>query len=227
MCGRFSLNADPTQLKKLFPWLTIPEDMQPRYNVAPTQPVAAVPNDGKNQLDYFVWGLIPSWSKDPKMGSRMINARSETVDEKPSFRSAFKRRRCLILADGFYEWKRTSGSKTPMYIKLKSDNTFALAGLWEIWHAQDGSEIRSCTILTSEPNELLRNIHNRMPVILPEKHYQFWLDTGEPDGDALKAVLKPFPADEMMAYPVSKTVNNPANDVPACIEPLKDTLQLP
>lgn len=227
MCGRFSLNADPTQLKKLFPWLTIPEDMQPRYNVAPTQPVAAVPNDGKNQLDYFVWGLIPSWSKDPKMGSRMINARSETVDEKPSFRSAFKRRRCLILADGFYEWKRTSGSKIPMYIKLKSDNTFALAGLWEIWHAQDGSEIRSCTILTSEPNELLRNIHNRMPVILPEKHYQFWLDTGEPDGDALKAVLKPFPADEMMAYPVSKTVNNPANDVPACIEPLKDTLQLP
>ncbi len=228
MCGRFSLNADPTQLKKMFPWLTIPDEMQPRYNVAPSQPVSVVPNDGQNKLDFFVWGLIPSWAKDPKMGSRMINARSETVDQKPSFRAAFRRRRCLVLADGFYEWKRTPGtkSKTPMYIKLKSNDTFALAGLWEIWHSNDGSEIRSCTIITTEPNEYLRDIHNRMPVILPREAYQFWLDPGEPDTGELKALLQPYPADQMAAFPVSKTVNNPANDVATCIEPIESTSHL-
>lgn len=228
MCGRFSLNADPTQLKKMFPWLTIPDEMQPRYNVAPTQPVAVVPNDGQDKLDFFVWGLIPSWAKDPQMGSRMINARSETVDEKPSFRAGFRRRRCLVLADGFYEWKRTPGtkSKTPMYISMKSKDTFALAGLWEIWHAKDGSEVRSCTIITTEPNDFLKEIHNRMPVILPPDTYRFWLDTGEPDTAELKALLKPFPSEGMTAYPVSKAVNNPANDVPACIQPIESASTL-
>jgi putative SOS response-associated peptidase YedK len=162
MCGRFSLNADPTQLKKMFPWLNVPDNLEPRYNVAPSQPVAVVPNDGENRLDFFIWGLIPSWAKDPKIGNRMINARAETVDQKSSFKAAFRRRRCLVLADGFYEWKRepTTKTKIPMYVKLKSSSPFGMAGLWEIWHNGNGSEVRSCTIITTEPNELLSEIHN-------------------------------------------------------------------
>ena len=221
MCGRFSLTADPDQLRKIFPWLTVPDELQPRYNVAPSQPVAAVPNDGKNQLDFFVWGLIPFWAKDSKIGSRMINARAETVDQKPSFKAPFRRRRCLIPTNGFYEWQRQPGSKTktPMYVTLDSGKPFFLAGLWETWQSSDGSEIPSCTIITCEPNELIREIHNRMPVILPEEYYQLWLDPGEPDLNQIKTLLRPYPAENMSAYPVSKLVNNPANDTVACIQP--------
>ncbi len=205
----------------MFPWLNVPDNLEPRYNVAPSQPVAVVPNDGENQLDFFVWGLIPSWAKDPKIGYRMINARAETVDQKPSFKAAFRRRRCLVLADGFFEWKRDPGSKskTPMYIKLKSGDPFGMAGLWEIWHNGDGSEVRSCTIITTEPNELLSEIHDRMPVILPEERYQLWLTPDECDPAELKPLLIPFASDQMMVYPVSRLVNNPANDVAACLEP--------
>lgn len=206
----------------MFPWLNVPDNMEARYNVAPTQPVAVVPNDGENRLDFFIWGLIPSWAKDPKIGSRMINARAETVDQKPSFKAAFRRRRCLVLADGFYEWKQEPGSKakTPMYIKLKSGDPFGMAGLWEIWHNGDGSEIRSCTIITTEPNERLAEIHNRMPVILPEEQHRRWLKPDEGDPNELKSLLIPYASDKMTAYPVSRLVNNPANDVPACIEPV-------
>lgn len=222
MCGRFSLTADPNQLRKAFPWLNIPEGPLPRYNVAPSQPVAVVPNDGKDRLDFFLWGLIPSWAKDPKMGNRMINARSETLAQKPSFRAAFRRRRCLIPADGFYEWKREPGeqSKTPIYIKLESGKPFSFAGLWENWQSPDGSLIRSCTIITTQPNDFMNDIHNRMPVILPEETYTLWLDPGEPDLDQLQAVLQPYSGTDLSAYPVSKVVNNPANDNPACIEPI-------
>lgn len=205
----------------MFPWLNVPDNLEPRYNVAPSQPVAVVPNDGENRLDFFVWGLIPSWAKDPKIGYRMINARAETVDQKPSYKAAFRRRRCLVLADGFFEWKRDPGSKskTPMYIKLKSGDPFGMAGLWEIWHNGDGSEVRSCTIITTESNELLSEIHDRMPVILPEERYQLWLNPDECDPAELKPLLIPYFSDQMMAYPVSRLVNNPANDVAACLEP--------
>jgi putative SOS response-associated peptidase YedK len=222
MCGRFTLTADPNQLRETFEWLNVPQEISPRYNVAPTQPVAVVANDGKNQLDFYVWGLIPSWAKDPEIGNRMINARAETITEKPAFRNAFRRRRCLILADGFYEWQKVPGqnTKTPMYIHLKSKGPFAFAGLWESWNSEDGSNILSCTIITTEPNALMQPIHNRMPVILPKEDYAFWLSPGEADLHQLQALLKPYDAGQMAAYPVSRLVNSPANDTPANIKPL-------
>ena len=222
MCGRFSLVADPDELREAFPWLNIPMTMTPHYNVAPSQPVAVIPNDGKNQLDFYVWGLIPSWAKDPNIGNRMINARAETLTEKPSFRAAFRRRRCLIPADGFYEWRAEPGKKvkTPMYVRLKSGKPFAFAGIWENWNSPDGSTILSCTIITTAPNQLVKEIHNRMPVILPEPDYSLWLEPGEADPEKLKGLLQPYPAEDMMAYPVSTLVNSPANDLPACIEPV-------
>jgi putative SOS response-associated peptidase YedK len=221
MCGRFTLTTDPGQLQESFPWLSIPNGITPRYNIAPTQPVAVVPNDGKNRLDFFNWGLIPSWAKDPSIGNKMINARAETLQEKPSFRSAFRRRRCLILADGFFEWRQDAGakSKTPMYIRLKSERPFALAGLWERWDSPDGSKILSCTIITTEPNALMQPIHNRMPVILPESAYPAWLAPGEADPAALQPLLAPFSAEAMLAYPISRLVNSPENDIPEVIRP--------
>jgi len=219
MCGRFTLTADMNELQAAFPWVEIPPEMQPRYNITPSQPVGSVPNDGKNKLDFFVWGLIPSWAKDPTIGNRMINARAETMAQKPSFRSAFHRRRCLILADGFYEWRKDNG-KTPYYIHLESRQPFAFAGLWDTWQSKDGSEIRSCTIITTSPNELMATIHNRMPVILPAEAYPIWLDPQNQDTRQLTDMLAPYPAAQMAAYPVSKTVNNPKTDLPACILPL-------
>jgi len=221
MCGRFTLTADISTLQDSFPFVHMPEgmqgDMQPRYNIAPTQPVAVVPNDGKNQLDFFVWGLIPSWAKDPSIGSRMINARAETLQEKPSFRNAFRRRRCLVLADGFYEWRQDGGRKTPMYIHLVSGKPFAFAGLWESWNAPDASNVLSCTIITTQPNDLMASIHNRMPVILPETAYPLWLEAGEQDVRRFVELLKPFPSEQMQAYPVSPLVNSPKNDQPNLI----------
>ena len=222
MCGRFTLTVDPGQLQESFPWAAIPDEFPPRFNIAPTQPVAVIPNDGQNRMDFFVWGLIPSWAKDKDIGNRLINARAETLAEKPAFRSAFKRRRCLILADGFYEWRLEAGkkSKTPMYIQLISKQPFAFAGLWEIWNPSDGSEIRSCTIITTQPHRMMEEIHNRMPVILAPKDYQQWLAPEEKEAGSLAHLLMPYPADEMKAYPVSRLVNSPNNDQPDCILPV-------
>lgn len=222
MCGRYSLTVDAISIQKIFPWLELPsEKFSPRYNIAPSQPIAVVPNDGRNQLDFFIWGLIPSWAKDPKIGSRMINARGETLGEKPSFRSAFKRRRCLILADGFFEWVKMPGekTKTPHYIQMKSQETFAFAGLWETWWAPDGSEVKTSTIITTEPNPMLSNIHNRMPVILPKESHQLWLSQGEKSVSELQHLLTAYPEEEMIHYPVSKIVNSPYNDVLDCVLP--------
>jgi len=221
MCGRFTLTITPEQLQEAIPGLITPTGMAPRYNIAPSQPVAVVPNDGLNKLDFYIWGLIPSWAKDPSIGSRMINARGETLVEKPSFRSAFRRRRCLIPADGFYEWMQNPGSKskTPMYIKLKSGEPFALAGLWENWNAPDGSNILSCTIITTTPNALLEPIHNRMPVILPREAYARWLEPNEVNPAQLQELIQPYPAEAMTAYAVSSLVNRPENDLAACIQP--------
>ncbi len=222
MCGRFTLTVDTGQLQETFSWLNISGDIKPRYNIAPSQPIAVVPNDGKKRLDFFVWGLIPSWAKDPQIGTRLINARSETLAQKPSFRAAYRRRRCLVLADGFYEWRKEPGSKskTPMYIQMESRDPFAFAGLWESWHSSDGSEVLSCTIITTEPNSLLKRIHNRMPVILPRDGYNRWLDPEEREPAQLVDLLQPYPAEEMIAYPVSRLVNSPNNENPACIQPL-------
>jgi putative SOS response-associated peptidase YedK len=221
MCGRFTLAVDTSSLQTAFPWLKISGEMTPRYNVAPTQPVAVVANTGKNELDFFLWGLIPSWAKDPKIGSKLINARSETLAEKPSFRSAYKRRRCLIFSDGFYEWRAEpqGRGKTPMYIHMKSGEPFAFAGLWESWHSPLGDLIRSCTIITTQANDLLAPIHHRMPVILPADDYDRWLDPAERSHADLGDLLKPYPGDLMETYPVSKLVNSPANDSPECVVP--------
>jgi putative SOS response-associated peptidase YedK len=222
MCGRFTLAVDPGRLRDAFPETSVPADLPQRYNVAPTQPVAVIPNDGKNRVDFFLWGLIPSWAKDPGIGSRMINARAETLAEKPAFRTAFRRRRCLVLADGFYEWRQEPGrtTKTPMYVQLKSKEPFGFAGLWEIWQNGDGSEIRSCTIITTSPNRLMEEIHNRMPVILPREAHSIWLSPDELSPKELRPLLGPYPDEEMSAYPVSRMVNSPQNDVPECILPL-------
>ena len=221
MCGRFTLTVDPAELQETFSGYTFPTQFAPRFNIAPTQPVLAIPNDGKKRADFFIWGLIPSWAKDPSVGNRLINARGETLAEKPSFRGGYKYKRCLILADGFYEWKKQPGSKAkvPYFIHMKNRQPFAFAGLWDEWNSTDGSLIRSCTIVTIEPNELMASLHNRMPVILPADAYAQWLEYSLQTPEKLQAFIKPYPAAEMAAYPVSTLVNNPKNDLAECVVP--------
>jgi putative SOS response-associated peptidase YedK len=221
MCGRFTLTIDPDHLQEAFPWAVIPDDIYPRYNIAPSQPIAVIPNTGENTVAMYKWGLIPSWAKDPEIGNKMINARAESLAEKPSFRNAFRRRRCLILADGFYEWKQIPGSKSkqPVFIKLTNDRPFAFAGLWELWSSPDGSEIRSCTIITTEPNSLIKSIHNRMPAILIPESYKQWLATEEQPADKLNKLIISYPSEEMIAYPVSRLVNKPDYDSSDLIKP--------
>jgi putative SOS response-associated peptidase YedK len=228
MCGRFALISPGDSLQAAFAVEQTHLDLAqigPRYNIAPTQPVLAVrlaasgslaTNGRQRELTLLRWGLVPSWSQDSKMGARLINARSETVAEKPAFRAAFKRRRCLIPADGFYEWQKTDSGKQPMYIHLRDERPFALAGLWEIWQGADGSELETCTILTTSPNELMEPIHNRMPVILDPADYDEWLHA-DPKPETGLHLLRPYPADEMAAYPVSAWVNSPAHDDPDCL----------
>ncbi|MCK6626420.1 MAG: SOS response-associated peptidase [Anaerolineae bacterium] len=219
MCGRYTLATNTQKLAESFSGFEVPAELPPRYNVAPTQPIAVVANNGQHKVEFFQWGLIPSWAKDPKIGNQMINARAETLGEKPAFRNAYKRRRCLVLADGFYEWKKEGdGAKTPMYIRLASGDPFAFAGLWEMWQTAEDT-ILSCTIITTDPNDLMAQIHNRMPVILPPDVYEQWLDPAERSPDQLQGLLQPYPAELMTAYPVSKMVNSPKNDTPALIEP--------
>jgi len=226
MCGRFALISDTKTLIDTFGIApnsasTLPPAV-PRYNIAPTQPVAAIRlnKDGKQrELTFFRWGLVPSWSKDIKIGSRLINARSETVAEKPSFRTAFKRRRCIIPANGFYEWQRRGSRKQPVYIHAADNNLLALAGLWEVWRTPDGDSLQTCTILTTSPNEIMAPIHNRMPVILEPEDFDTWLDPG-PQPDHGLHLLRPYPAHKMTFYPVSTFVNSPANDSQECITPL-------
>ena len=222
MCGRFTLTVDPADLQETFEGFTFPPKFAPRFNIAPTQPILAIPNDGRNAADFFVWGLIPSWAKDPSIGARLINARAETLAEKPSFRGGFKYKRCLILADGFYEWKSQPGTKTkiPHFIFLKNRQPFAFAGLWDEWHSPDGGTLRSATIITTEPNELMATIHNRMPVILHSSDYAQWLDASPRAPADLLPLLQPFPANEMSAHPVSTLVNSPANDRAELVVPV-------
>ena len=222
MCGRYTLTAPSESLAEMLPGLEITDEISPRYNIAPTQEVAVVPNNGEKRMEYFRWGLIPSWARDPKIGSRMINARSETLAEKPSFRTAYKRRRCLVLADGYYEWRgeRDRGGKTPYYIRMASERPFAFAGLWESWRqAGEDASLQSCTIITCPPNEMLERIHHRMPVILAEEEYDVWLNPEEQAPAELNHLLQPYAPEEMTAYPVTRLVNQPKNDSPECILP--------
>ena len=221
MCGRFTLTVNPAEIQETFSSYTFPQKFAPRFNIAPTQPVLVIPNDDQNTADFFVWGLIPMWAKDPSIGNRLINARAETLEEKPAFRGSLKYKRCLILADGFYEWKSSEGkkAKTPFFIHMKDRKPFAFAGLWDSWNSPDGSLVKSCTIITTEPNELTSIIHNRMPAILHPRDYARWLDPSPQTPDQLKPLLKPVPADLMNAYPVSPLVNTPANDKPELVVP--------
>lgn len=221
MCGRFTLVTPAKELAEQFRLIEVPS-LSPRYNIAPTQPVAAVrqlPGNGARKLSLLHWGLVPFWAKEPGIGSRMINARSETAAEKPAFRAAFRRRRCLVLADGFYEWQRLERGKQPFYIRLRDGKPFAFAGLWEHWKGPDETTIDSCTLLTTEPNDLIRPVHNRMPVILAPEDYDLWLDPGVQEPELLRPLLRAYPSENMHAYPISTWVNNPRNDDPRCIEP--------
>jgi len=222
MCGRFTLTTNPADLQDSFSGAIFPTKFAPRFNIAPSQPLLAIPNDGANTAAFFIWGLIPMWAKDPSIGNRLINARGETVAEKPSFRGSFKYKRCLILADGFYEWKANPGKKTkiPYFIHMKDRKPFAFAGLWDSWEGPDGSNIKTCTIITTEPNELMAPIHNRMPIILHTRNYAKWLDTSPQTPENLLPLIQPFPADNMSAYPISTLVNKPSNDSAELVVPV-------
>lgn len=221
MPGRITLTTDAAALSAAFPWLQVPPELQPRYNIAPTQPIAVVLNDGSNKIDFLSWGLIPAWNK-VKMTNYLLNARAEGIEKKPTFRSPFKRRRCLVLADGYYEWVKLAGKKEkiPYRVHLKSNRPFAFAGLWDTWTAMDGSEVMTCCFITCEPNELVAQIHHRMGVILDDEHFETWLQPGEVDAAELLPLLQPYPADKMAYYQVGTVVSNARNDVPECIEPV-------
>jgi len=219
MCGRYTLTTPAERLAEEFGFKDSSVELPQSYNVAPTQGVAAVLEEGGGRrLEVLRWGLIPPWANDPQIGSRMINARSETAPEKPSFRRAFRERRCLIPADGFYEWQRTNGAKQPFYIHMEDGRPFAFAGLWESWGRGNEGEIRTCTILTTGANAVVGEIHERMPVIVAPDAYDVWLDPSS-ERDELTGLLAPYPEDEMEAYPVSRFVNSPSNNDPRCVEP--------
>jgi len=221
MCGRFSLRTTLEEVSRNFDAAADAiEDWVPRYNIAPTQDViAARPAGSGRELVLFHWGLIPSWYDDPSTGGRFINARAESAHIKPTFRDAFWSRRCLIGADGFYEWRAIDGVKQPYYIRRVDGRSFGFAGLWERWSRGSRDAIESCTILTTRPNAVVEPLHDRMPVIIWPDDYDRWLDPMEADLDELQAMFEPIPAEELTAYPVSRIVNDPWNDSPACVDP--------
>ncbi len=223
MCGRFTLSSPAEVVAEVFELRDLPA-IEPRYNIAPTQLAPVVRFDAgvtQRRFDLLHWGLIPAWAKDSSIGARMINARSETAAEKPSFRSALKRRRCLVVADGFYEWQKLERAKQPWCIRMADGGPFGLAGLWEHWRGSDGTEIESCTILTTQPNGTMRPLHDRMPVILDPQDFGTWLDPGVETSEMVMALMRPCPGDRLTAYPVSTHVNRPANDDASCIAPIE------
>lgn len=212
MCGRFTLTTNLQTIARVF---QVPPSLSttPRYNVAPTQDVVTILPNGGAHLELLRWGLVPAWAKDESAGARMINARAETLAEKPSFKRLLRSRRCLIVADGFYEWKSEErGGKTPIYFTLQEHEPFAFAGLWDEWKDADGQPLRTCTIITTNPNELVAPVHNRMPAILTPDARTAWLDMQLQNEDALLPLLAPYPAAQMSARAVSKLVNNPKYD---------------
>ncbi|XXF80256.1 SOS response-associated peptidase [Myxococcaceae bacterium GXIMD 01537] len=220
MCGRVTVQTSASDLAREFALTGVSAALErPRYNLAPTQLMPVVVNDGARRLDAYRWGLIPSWAKDASIGNKLINARAETVAEKPSFRSALKRRRCLVLVDGWYEWMQSTKPKTPYLFHRQDGRPIAFAGLWEEWTAPDTGEVlRTCTLLTTGPNPLMAPIHDRMPVILPPPAREVWLRPEPMDAADLQPLLVPYAGDDLEAYEVARVVNSPGNDVPACVE---------
>lgn len=221
MCGRFSRKATLQAIVDEFEIDEVNGTFEPSYNVAPGQEIAVLLKDESRKLGLLKWGLIPSWSKDPKIGNRMINARAETLADKPSFKHPLRQKRCLIVADGFFEWRKEGKQKIPMYIFLKDQKPFVFAGLWDTWTSPEGKKISTCTIITTEPNEFMKKIHNRMPVILPKEYIDTWLDRSIENEQQVLPLLKPYPEKEMDAYEVSRVVNSPKNNSPECIENIK------
>ena len=219
MCGRYSLIADLGELARRFEfdgdWLAF----ESAYNVAPSQDVLTVVGGETRRGGFMRWGLVPWWAKNASIGNRMINARTETVAQKPAFRDALRRRRCLVLADGFYEWQRAGNARRPMRVVMRTGEPFAFAGLWSVWKDPDGNRIPSCAIITTAANDLLRPVHDRMPVVLPKEMEEFWLDPTVDDPNMLASVLAPYSDDAMDVYEVSALVNSAANDGPEVIEP--------
>jgi len=223
MCGRFTITLEPAFFQQELDLGKVPSEWTPRYNIAPSQDIPVVTNPAARDIEIFRWGLIPHWAKDPAIGSRMINARSETIQEKLSFQNAFKQHRCLILADGFYEWQKSSqrgGPRAPTYFQLADGAPFTFAGIWEAWHSPEGETVRTCTIITCAPNDLVARVHKRMPVILDKTTCWDWL--ADQPADALQAMLAPYPAEKMRAHPVGLAVNNPRNDSAECVQPLNE-----
>jgi putative SOS response-associated peptidase YedK len=218
MCGRYAI-PDPTDIPIRFKATRSGYDLKPRYNAAPSEDLPVVVNTGENHIELMRWGLVPFWAKDINIGYKMINARAETLQMKPSFRKALSLQRCIVPAGGFFEWKHIDKEKVPYYIFLKNTQVFGFAGLYDVWHDKQGKELKNYTIITTQPNSLVGAIHNRMPVILEQKDEKTWLNPDETEPDRLVTLLHPYPAGEMDAYPVSRLVNSPANDTKAVIEP--------
>lgn len=218
MCGRFAFHSPRETVLRIFD-VDLPSTVAPRYNIAPTQDVLAIRSspEGVAEPVMLRWGLVPFWAKDPAIGNRMINARAETASQKPAFRAAFRRRRCIVLADGFYEWRRSDHGKTPFYISNTNGDPFAMAGLWEHWEA-DGASLESCAIITTSANNLLAEIHDRMPVILSPEAAAYWLRAGDQHVQGLVELLAPCPDDLLHCHEVSRAVNNPRNEGSELIE---------
>lgn len=219
MCGRYRLSRRKQIVEEYFDCPSDEQDWVPRYNIAPTQPVPVIrqhPNEPVRKLSLMRWGLVPAWAKDPSVGASMINARSETASTKPAFRDPFRLRRCLIPADGFYEWKRTVKAKQPFCFQIEDGELFAFAGLWDGWKDASGNWIKTCSILTTTPNALTATVHDRMPVILDPESYDLWLDPGIQNVAAISELLKPYDASQMQLYPVSSRVNHVTNDDEEC-----------
>lgn len=224
MCGRFALSPKTKDVEKLHPIKVDLTKITPNYNIAPSQKIACIINDNELKQTELIWGLIPFWAKDQSIGNKLINARAETIDEKPAFKNSFKKRRCLILTSGFYEWKKISGGKKiPYFITLKSSSLFTFAGLWDEWTSPTGEIIQTATIITTDANQIMSGIHNRMPVILSPENSIIWLDMKSSE-KTLKSLLMPYDSRDMQAYEVSLLVNNPRNNAPELIEPLSNDL---
>lgn len=220
MCGRYTNTRDLETLAQEFSLASIESDLKPSYNIAPTQRVPVlITKDDALSLVTMRWGLVPSWAKDAAIGNKMINARAETLAEKPSFRNLIGRKRCALVADGFYEWRSEGNAKTPYYIRLKSQEPFAFAGLYDIWQSPENETLTTCTLITTAANELMEPIHHRMPVIFSKSEVGAWLDAGETDKAQLLTLLRPYPSAAMEAYAVSRLVNAPQNNSPNCIRP--------
>ncbi len=220
VCGRFVRITPVSVLALKFKAEKVSSNLAPSYNIAPTQEVVIINDEGVRQIIQCTWGFIPSWAKHPAIGYTMINARSETIARKRAFRSAFKKRRCLVMADGFYEWRTEGKKKFPMYIRLKSGECFGFAGLYNVWKSPDGKQICTCTIITTEANDTVKPMHDRMPVILPRDKEDSWLDPANENKEQLLGILKPYPAEEMIAFEVSTDVNSPQHNTPSNIQPL-------